>query len=732
MIKWGISLQIRKLAFIIGMILLVLTGKVISVHGATPSSCVNPAFNQTNQSGGAILANSDSSGVSALGQPRKGDLADGMGETVGQFPNQVFTVLTALAGVFLLLELGVLGIMGYAMRRGERRWRKIRGNKSMFLLIPILFTLLMISITNQLPSFLGIGSWENTFARMPFSFTVALILIGCVWGIALLILLAAFFFPDRRKIVNELPLTVILSLVAGVANTVMILIITNSTRLALGPAAGSAIFGLVLIIYVLGNKCAKSRLIRMSNHAIYDLRMELIAKVAATNYQNFESIDKGRIYATLHDDTETIGTTAVMFVPLIINGIMIACIFIYMSVISFWMALGMFGVSALVSLCYYLFCIQAEQSLEKARDSLGDYLRLISGLLDGFKELSMHRAKSEEYQRELEESCGRYRDHSKAGSIHFNNAMIWGDSLFLILLAGITFFLPAFFPGIIRQSAILQFTMIVLYLIGSVNEIMSIIPMAAKMRVSWKRVHEFIRDIPVSGPEAGPAVKKEPVQSFALEDVVFEYPGQGMEKFVVGPVSFKLSRGQILFIIGGNGSGKTTLAKLITGLYSPHSGRILINGRKVEGVALSEYFSAVFSDLYLFKKMYNADLQAKQAVIQEYLTLLQLDNKVTVENNTFSTVDLSGGQRKRLALLKCYLEDNPIYLFDEWAADQDPHFRRFFYRVLLPGMKREGKIIIAITHDDHYFDVADMLIKLDFGKIDAVNEGICEVRLGNQ
>ena len=63
------------------------------------------------------------------------------------------------------------------------------------------------------------------------------------------------------------------------------------------------------------------------------------------------------------------------------------------------------------------------------------------------------------------------------------------------------------------------------------------------------------------------------------------------------------------------------------------------------------------------------------------------------------------------------------------AADQDPEFRRFFYRDLLLRMKEKGKMVIAITHDDHYFDVADKVVKMDMGKVDVITEGKTQLSL---
>jgi putative ATP-binding cassette transporter len=66
------------------------------------------------------------------------------------------------------------------------------------------------------------------------------------------------------------------------------------------------------------------------------------------------------------------------------------------------------------------------------------------------------------------------------------------------------------------------------------------------------------------------------------------------------------------------------------------------------------------------------------------------------------------------------MENKSIFVFDEIAADQDPEFRKFFYKTLIPQMKKEGKIIIAITHDDHYFDIADKIVKFDEGRIEFI------------
>jgi len=181
-----------------------------------------------------------------------------------------------------------------------------------------------------------------------------------------------------------------------------------------------------------------------------------------------------------------------------------------------------------------------------------------------------------------------------------------------------------------------------------------------------------------------------------------------------------LTPGELVFLVGGNGSGKSTLAKIITGLYPPEKGEVRLDGKLITDKSRDDYrqlFSAVFSDFYLFESLLGMKARDLDTQAREYLVELHLDHKVKVRHGQFSTTDLSHGQRKRLALLTAYLENRPFYLFDEWASDQDPHFKEIFYTQLLPELKARGKAVLVITHDDRYFHLADRVIKLDYGKV---------------
>ena len=217
-------------------------------------------------------------------------------------------------------------------------------------------------------------------------------------------------------------------------------------------------------------------------------------------------------------------------------------------------------------------------------------------------------------------------------------------------------------------------------------------------------------------PPASP-IRRRRFASLRLEAACFTYPGSRSERpSGIGPVDLQLVPGTITFLAGGNGSGKSTLLKLVTGLYPLSAGRLLLDGTEADCGTVRELFSGVFTDFHLFDRLYGAD-QIDPARMEGLLHGLGLAGKTRLFDGAFTTTDLSTGQRKRLALLIAILEDRPVYVFDEWAADQDPAFRRLFYKTLLPGLKLAGKAIIAATHDDRYFDLCDRLIIMEGGRM---------------
>ena len=160
---------------------------------------------------------------------------------------------------------------------------------------------------------------------------------------------------------------------------------------------------------------------------------------------------------------------------------------------------------------------------------------------------------------------------------------------------------------------------------------------------------------------------------------------------------------------------------LLTGLYVPASGRIFVDDIEITAENRSAYrrlFAGVFTDFHLFEQLIdNMGEDAAEAQIDEWLRHLQLKGKAEIKRARILNRRLSQGQRKRLALLAAVLENRSIMVLDEWAADQDPQFRRIFYEQLLPLLKQSGSTIFAISHDDRYFNHADRVLLMCAGTL---------------
>ncbi|QGQ96116.1 cyclic peptide export ABC transporter [Paenibacillus psychroresistens] len=481
-------------------------------------------------------------------------------------------------------------------------------------------------------------------------------------------------------------------------------------------------FFLSMVVYVICQRFGRNKLIKITNHAVYERRKQIIHTIADASFEKLEKIEKGKIHTVLNNDTEVISNFAGMFIGVTVNMVTLIFCFVYLGLVSLsGLLLSIVAIFTAGGLYFYVGK-EARKFMEKNRDVQDTFFKFIGDLIYGIKELQLNRKKRAHFTEDMTGSVREYRDTNVAGQSKFTSVIIIGELLFVMVLGTVVFLFPLLFKEI-SKAHLMEYAFVFLYMTGPVNGVLNAIPAVIQYRISWKRmnlilqeIENFSTDIPAEIVQFGRSL------ALRLEKVEYHYEMEGESSFALGPISFECHSGEIVFITGGNGSGKSTLAKLLTGLYTPQSGKVTINGIDVRPAQLSQLYSAIFNDFYLFKKLYGFQEKDYQEIADELLRVLDLDGKISIENAEFSTLNLSTGQRKRLALLISRLENKPLLLFDEWAADQDPEYRRFFYETLLPEMKQQGACIIAITHDDRYYHLADKVIKLEMGKIESIVE----------
>lgn len=469
---------------------------------------------------------------------------------------------------------------------------------------------------------------------------------------------------------------------------------------------------LLLMAVTLGSQLA---LTILGHHFVYRLRSEFIKRILDTQIERVEKLGSAALLAGLTSDIRNI-TIAFVRLPELVQGIILtfgsAAYLFFLSgkmlvITALWLALTIWGGFVLVARVY-----KHMATLRETEDKLyHDY----QTVLEGRKELTLNRERAEHIFNNLYiPDAKEYRHHIiRADTFHLS-AVNWSNIMMLGAI-GLVFWM-ANGLGWADTAVAATYSLTLLFLRTPLLSAVGALPTLLSAQVAFNKLNTFSlapyrAEFPK--PQAHPHW-----QTLELRDVAFHYQDN---TFAVGPINLTLNRGELVFLIGGNGSGKSTLAMLLTGLYQPVSGQILLDGQPLSAEKPEDYrklFSAVFTDVWLFDRLLGPEgQQAKPELIAQWLERLKMGHKLQLDNGKILDLKLSKGQKKRVALLLALAEERDIILLDEWAADQDPHFRREFYQVLLPLMQEMGKTIFAISHDDHYFIHADRLLEMRNGKL---------------
>jgi putative ATP-binding cassette transporter len=479
------------------------------------------------------------------------------------------------------------------------------------------------------------------------------------------------------------------------------------------------LFGLAIAIFAVSQRHLMVEICRKVEQVIHRMRVRLIERARHAELLEIEQIGRSEIYACLSRETQTLAQAAPSIVIAMQSAVLVLFTMLYIATLSELAFVLSLVFTALGAFIHRLRNVEVKRELRRAYERENELLERLIDMLDGFKEVKMSTARAREVADRVESISAEVAELKTRTQTLQANDFVISQVTFFLLTGMMVFVVPALSPTYI--DVVVKTTTATLFMIGPISNVVGAIPIFSNANAAADAILEL--EARMARLERSVVEDPPPFSYFRqirAEGLEFSYPGpSGESGFKVGPVDLTIRRGSTVFITGGNGSGKTTLMLMLLGLYPPQGGVLQLDDEPVGPKNVNAYrnlFSVVFSDNHLFGELFGIET-VDRALAAELFELLEMTRKTELDGRRFGTTQLSGGQRKRLALIAALLEKRPICFFDEWAADQDPHFREKFYRVVLPRLKADGITIIAVTHDDKYFDVADLHLHMEEGKI---------------
>ncbi|WP_108662005.1 cyclic peptide export ABC transporter [Acuticoccus kandeliae] len=528
-------------------------------------------------------------------------------------------------------------------------------------------------------------------------------------------LLLAAAGDERNRIV-------LATIAAGVAMGAVLAVVNTVTEYDKNASAQVTLIGVFILscaTFLYAKSYALNGTARVVEALLDRTRTRFAEKIRRADMRSIEGLQR-RIAVTLPRDTQTLSEAGTIIVHGFSSGVMLCFSAFYvatLSLLAFAITIVLFGSAV------YFYKRSQERSadiLRSAAQADTQFYNAFLNLLNGFKEVKISTARGDDLQENYIATLSEATHHHRVASAQRFNAGANITNFFFYLLMGVLVFgLPQNEDSAEVAAKVIN---VVIFVGSAIEIVLRALPMLARANFAIDNLEELERKLDAADEKAAEStakdapVLKEGISCRMISYSYFDPAGQPL--FSVGPLDLEIKAGEVLFIVGGNGSGKSTLLRLVTRLYEPQSGVMMWDGRRVDQSNLTDYrnlFSAIFSDFHLFDRLYGLD-GVDPDTVQGLLERMQLQHKTRYEDGRFSEINLSTGQRKRLALLTTLLEGKQISIFDEWAADQDPEFRKYFYEVLVPEWRSQGKTLVIVSHDDRYFHVADRVIFMEDGR----------------
>ena len=518
----------------------------------------------------------------------------------------------------------------------------------------------------------------------------------------------------------------VVTCLAGLANAALLGMINQAAERA---ALASPFDGEALLIYIclfgfffLADRASLREANQLVQHRLEALRLRVVGKLRRVDLRTLENLGQGEIFATVAQEINHLSQSLPLLVSAAQSLFLLAFCLLYIATLSLIAFIVVTGFTALGLALFWLRRRKLDHELMRVHGQEAEMLDTLAHFTKGFQEIRLNGDKNDALFCRFTQVVNDLQNRVVGVGGKWVVLLQFGNAFLYALVGAVIFILPLFFQG--YTDVIYKITAAAIFCVGPVTAITAAAPLYTKADMGLGHVARLEQRLNLKrGPM--PVVTKSRFAGFstiACRDLGFSYRDDtGEITFTSGPLDLTLTRGETVFVVGGNGSGKSTAMKLLCGLYTPDTGMIEVDGIAIGEAERQDYrelFAAIFADFHLFDRLYGLD-DIDPDRVQALIARMELTDRVSFAEGRFSTTVLSTGQRKRLAMIVALVQDRDIYLFDEWAADQDAHFRELFYTVLLPELKQRGKTVLAVTHDDRFWHCCDRRLSMDLGVLTA-------------
>jgi putative ATP-binding cassette transporter len=517
-----------------------------------------------------------------------------------------------------------------------------------------------------------------------------------------------------------------LALVAGLSRNLVMYVVNNAAAAPIDQAISYWLPMFILsFIVVVGSSFAYQVITTVATtHVINNVRNKLIARLLKVQPSFLDKREHGALYHIMTTDVSTVAgftNTVLNLLPaFIFLVIAIPQLFAYSLIAGFFVVLVMIG----GALAYHLQQTSMATLNADARALEVTYFERVSEMLRGFRELRLNRNRRQSFTGDVSQVLAKLRQLQIKVSRIYETAESAVIGLKFLLFGGIVFLVP--YVGQTNSAVTFQILTLVLFSLTPFEQIVTSYPAVIGTIVSYIRIADLVDEL-----EPFDRIPDQPVETpsafnrISLRNIHAKYDSRETSGFELGPIDFDLNRGEVVFLVGSNGSGKTTFMNVLAGLLDPVSGTIEVDGVALKPEDMNNYraqFSAIFTTFHVFRQLYGLEGTPAE-LADETVERVRLSGITSIRSEGISRLDLSAGQRRRLALAIALLEDRNVMILDEFVADQDPEQREYFFGTLLPWLKSRGKTLVISTHDLHWLPYCDRVLTFQNGKITEQAQG---------